>query len=155
MDSLTWEMYFIQCNVRRLSLSVLVESVTYIICWSVILSPQCLHPVFLQLQPLLRHQHSLPNKGWLVRSSDLLTWSVYSILALSSLANVIITKFFLWRNILYKVHLFLLLVVGRDVLAVPVLASRRRQCSCYLPSFRQRCFWILLTCGSGLNSLSV
>lgn len=48
---------------------------------------------FLQLQPLLTHQHSLPNKGWPVRSSDL--WSVYSILALSSRANVIVTKFFL------------------------------------------------------------
>lgn len=88
-------MYFTQCNVQRCSLPVLLGLVDYVICWSVILSPQYQHPVFLQLQLLLKHQHSLPNKGWPVRSSDLWTWSVYNILALSSLANVIITKFLL------------------------------------------------------------
>lgn len=64
-------------------------------CRSVIPSAQCLHPGFLQLQTLWGHRHSLPKKGWPVRSSDLWTWSVYNILALSSLANVIVTKLFL------------------------------------------------------------
>lgn len=112
------------------------------------------------LQPLLRHQHSLPNKGWPVRSSDLWTWSVYSILALSkphwpisSWPNSINQS--VWRNIFYKVCLSLLPVAGHDVLAIPVLAGRWRHSSCYLPSFRWRSFWTLSTCGSGLNSLSV
>lgn len=110
------------------------------------------HPVFFSTAQcfnlLLRHQHSLPNKGWPVRSSDLWTWSVYNILALSSLAIVIITKFYIclssWRNIFYKFHLSLLPVVGHDVLcntiagwqvATQLLLSALIQMEIFLNSF--------------------
>ena len=91
---------------------------------------------FLQLQPLPRHLHSLPNKGWPVRSSDLWTWSVYNILALSSLANVIMTK--LSSPVAVAKYVFFPRFFCPSCLswammspAIPVLTSRWRQCSCY------------------------
>lgn len=131
----------IQCNVQHPSLPVVLVSVP--LYSKPTMSASCIL-YSSALQPLLRQQHSLPNKG-----SDLWIWSVYNIVALSSLANVIITKFYssLWHNIFYKSNLSLLPVVGHDVFALLLLASRWRHIICHY-------LW-LSTCGSGFNSLLI
>ena len=91
------EFHTLQCAASSTTCS---ESVHYVILWwSVLVCPKCLQPPVLSTTQcfnlLLRHQHPLPNKGLTCQELWPLNLQClqHSSFILSSLANVLVTKF--------------------------------------------------------------